>query len=297
MARNRKKGKSGNQQQPKQNPSKTAAKKEPNSPTISKDIIPTLPQDGLPQEPFAPQETSSDKLSLWAKHNAVWGVVGLIATALAAIFPNYAPAILLGFALLIISVSIYRSSFLTSKSQKFQFIVKTSFVILITATFYFLWSGFKPNSTQRPFIDVNQADLQAPINSGKFPVGKFRIQNTGEKPAVNVKINVYSALVKNEIAKQIKQGIMPDMKNDATKPRSVGVLGVGGYGFFSTEDVGYENSNIQKDTIKGIWFFYVWGEIFYSDIDGKEYRTKFCSYNENIDSIVFTYCDKWNDAS
>ena len=130
-------------------------------PSVTETLQTDLPQDSSGTETALPKEISSDKLS-WAKHNTFWGVLGLIASAIAALLPNVASAILFSVALVIIAVSIYRSSLFAIKAQKFRFLAKTSLVILIAAIFCFLWTYFQPNKQKE---EITLAQIQTAVET------------------------------------------------------------------------------------------------------------------------------------
>lgn len=112
-----------------------------------------------PKQPIPTQETL---ISQWAKHNTVWGVIGLIGSAIAALLPNViASAVLFGVAWVIISVAIYRSSFFINKTKTIEFILKTLLVLVIATGFYFTWSNLQSTkSGNKSISELTNAELK-----------------------------------------------------------------------------------------------------------------------------------------
>ena len=90
-----------------------------------------------------PEKTFWEKLSEWSKNNAVWGVVGMITSAIAALVPNAISAILFLASWIIISVAIYRGSLFANKPLKHQILLKTCFSLLSIVIFGSFWAYFK----------------------------------------------------------------------------------------------------------------------------------------------------------
>lgn len=120
---------------------------------------PILSQDNPKPETLLPPEASEDKLSQLSKHNAVWGVIGLIGSAIAPFLPMAWSAFAFCFSLVCISIAIYRSPRLKDKSRTFRVIIKTAPIALLGTIFFLLWLFLQP----APKEEITLAQIQTVV--------------------------------------------------------------------------------------------------------------------------------------
>lgn len=261
-----------------------------------------LPQDITESETSIQRETIPEKLSRISESNFFMG--GGIAVALAAYAFLLTGALkfsilLLAVAWIVITISIYRQNFFEGKSHKTQ-IISNGFISLsigVGLSLIWLWLQPEPPQKERPFLVIGDAFLVSPLNSGKFPVGKFKLKNTGKAPATNISSIGKTKLLTKEEVKLVQQGIMPQLEDRRFEPGGVGILGVGESFANSTIPGKDPEGEDKKALISGDYVFCMWIETIYTDLEGKKYFYKSCLFSESVDSTSFRICNKWNESS
>lgn len=270
------------------------------------------PSGSQNEEPLS----SPNRFSTLLQNNAVWGVLGLMFAAIALTLPAMvsASSFVLGFGL--ITYATARSHIFAKSRVVVRVVVKCILVALIGVAFCSFWfylqslqkEPLSANDIEKivrdsiangkigPRITIQLAKLESPINLGGFPVAKIEIRNAGDSIASNITHNTMSALFNPQAVMDARNGILPSIQNPgATRRVSQAMLEVGGYLPFTTSRTGWESAKHKTETLKGLWTFYVWGEIFYSDEKGRKYRSRFCMYNDDIKDVYFTLCESHND--
>jgi len=262
---------------------------------------PVLHQENSKPEVLAQKETSWEKFVRWLESPlVVSGGLAVILSAFAFIYnaPKASLIVLLiGWGLFVLSV--FRHNFFQDKTHKEQKIRKLIISVLMGMVLFVFWIVLQPEPPQkeRPFLVIGDAFLISPLNSGKFPVGKFKLKNTGKAPATNISSIGKTKLLTKEEVKLVQQGIMPQLEDRRFEPGGVGILGVGESFANSTIPGKDPEGEDKKALINGDYVFYMWIETIYTDLEGKKYFYKSCLYSESVDSTSFRICNKWNDSS
>jgi hypothetical protein len=145
-----------------------------------------------------------------------------------------------------------------------------------------------------PAITLESAVLKKPIGWGEYPFVNLTAINTGSSPANNVRIEIDFMFVSDFVRKNIIKGIMPARTPFDYPHKNGGALGAGRSIFFKTpprEFTQNERINIEDDG----HLFYVWGEIYYFDMQGWPYKTNFCFYATDEESLQLAVNPTYNE--
>lgn len=144
-----------------------------------------------------------------------------------------------------------------------------------------------PNS-DRAYVVVSKGYLTEPPNTGNYPIATLEFENTGKTPATNVRVSVNYSRIKDKGREDAEKGIMPNITQNPFE--SVAVLGAGKIAKFSTRNGKWENSEVQKLWVEGRFVQYLWGEVYYDDIQGNKHVTHFCLHGEGPESHRLVFC-------
>jgi hypothetical protein len=148
------------------------------------------------------------------------------------------------------------------------------------------------NSRAYVFIDI--ASLDAPIRSGKYPLARITLKNSGRSPAYRYRVRIEQAFLTGEDIEKAKKGLLPPMRPMSKK--GLGIMGAGHVFNLHLERDTWKSAEEEKLAIEGKSIFYVWGMICYSDIFGKEHSSKFSLYARNEKVTSLSYGMFGNDA-
>jgi hypothetical protein len=145
----------------------------------------------------------------------------------------------------------------------------------------------------RAYVFIDKAALDAPISSGKFPLPKIVLKNSGRSPAYSHRVRINNAFLAGEAVEKAKKGIMPDLGR--VNEKGLGIIGAGQLIFLHWTRGIWKTSEDEQLAITGISTYYVWGIIRYSDIFGDEHSSKFSLYARNTKVTELTYGMFGND--
>lgn len=146
----------------------------------------------------------------------------------------------------------------------------------------------------RAYVFIDTANLDAPIRSGKFPLAKIAMRNSGKSPAYSHRVRIEQAFLAGEDLEKAKKGIMPKMRG--LNKKGLGIIGAGHFMHLQLERGTYKSTEEEERAIKGESTFYLWGLICYSDIFGKEHSSKFSLYARNPKVTSLSYGWFGNDV-
>lgn len=258
---------------------------------------------------------------VFALIGAVIGIIGLVTTAfqLAGIISMETSHYLIIFAWLVgagyICALVFTFDYLEAKATKYKisFILISLFVLGIFGVLADNWMVKKraeldkkaaqqtsePDKAE-PSITLSRAVLEEPLSSNKFPVARFVFTNKGQKSAENVRISLKGRYtLEPKQIEQLRKGILPKIpdKNDI---QSVGVLGVNDSvtatfpSNYPSEQDQEKLSDAKKKLKEGKEAIFVWGELYYTNADGKKFGIEFCGFIDNEKDTDFTICASHN---
>lgn len=131
----------------------------------------------------------------------------------------------------------------------------------------------------RAYVFIETAGLEDAISSGKFPLPKIRLKNSGKTPAYRYRTRVEQRFLANEALKRAQNGIMPPMRG--LSKRGSGIIGAGQIASVHLERETWSGPDEEKLAVTGEAIFYIWGRIAYFDIFGKEHGSDFSLFARN----------------
>ncbi len=131
----------------------------------------------------------------------------------------------------------------------------------------------------RAYVFIDTASLDAPINSGKYPLAKIVVKNSGRSPAFNHRMRIEQAFLAGEALEKAKKGIMPKMR--PLDKKGLAIIGAGHTTDMHLVRDTWKSPEDEELAMKGESVFYMWGLNCYSDIFGKEYSSKFSLFARN----------------
>ena len=127
--------------------------------------------------------------------------------------------------------------------------------------------------SSRAYVFVSEATLDESIDSGRFPLPKIILKNSGKTPAYNYRIRVEQAFLFGEADKQARKGIMPDMR--PLSKEGFTIIGPGEFINMHLDRKLFETREDRERAIAGESTFYVWGVIRYWDVFKQPHSCKF----------------------
>jgi hypothetical protein len=125
----------------------------------------------------------------------------------------------------------------------------------------------------RAYVFIDTSALDAPINSGKFPLPRIFLKNTGKTPAYNHRGRYQQAFLTGESNEKARKGIMPALR--PLDKKGLGIIGAGQFVTLHLERDTWKSPEEEEAAMTGKSTFHIWGVIRYSDIFGKEHSSKF----------------------
>jgi hypothetical protein len=131
----------------------------------------------------------------------------------------------------------------------------------------------------RAYVFIDTARLDAPINSGKYPLPNIVVKNSGKSPAFNHRMRIEQAFLVGDALKKAKKGIMPKMR--PLNKKGLAIIGAGHSTHLHLVRGAWKTSEDEELAIKGEAVFYMWGLNVYEDIFGQEHFSRFSLYARN----------------
>lgn len=139
----------------------------------------------------------------------------------------------------------------------------------------------------RAYVFIDTATLDAPIRTGKYPLAKISLKNSGKSPAFAHRVRIEQAFLSGESLENARKGIMPPMR--ALNKKGLGIIGANHVFTLHLERDQWKTAEDEKLATEGKSIFYLWGLIAYSDIFGVEHSSKFSLFarNEKVTSLSY----------
>ena len=140
----------------------------------------------------------------------------------------------------------------------------------------------------RAYVVLSKGYLAEPPSTGNYPIATLEFQNTGNTPAVNVRISCNYSRLKEKAKEQAEKGVMPGIPQSPFG--SAAVVGKGQVVKFVTEKGEWNHPEARRLWMDGTFVQYLWGEVYFEDIFGQKHITHFCAFSERPDSHRLTFC-------
>ena len=139
----------------------------------------------------------------------------------------------------------------------------------------------------RAYVFINTATLDAPINSGKYPLPKITVKNSGRSPAFKHRMRIEQAFLAGDALEDARKGVMPKMR--PLNKKGLAIIGAGHTTDLHFVRGDWKSPEDEAAAIKGEAVFYMWGINVYEDIFGQEHFSKFSLYarNSRITNLSF----------
>jgi len=139
----------------------------------------------------------------------------------------------------------------------------------------------------RAYVFLDTATIEAPINSGKYPLARIVFKNSGKSPAFAHRVRIEQAFLTGDTLEKAKKGVMPTMR--PLNKRGLGIIGADHFVTLHLDRDSWKSEEDERLAMEGKSIFFLWGVAVYSDIYGVEHSTTFSLYarNEKVTNLSF----------